>query len=238
MTPKRIFQVIVDLAMTAMLPILMAYALVGEAAHEWVGISMFILFIIHNILNYRWHKNLLKGRYSAVRILGTIINILIFIIMVCLMISGIIMSRHVFVFLNISDGTSFVRKMHLFASYWGFALMSVHLGLHWGMLMGIAKKITGIKVASRLRTSILRIIAVLIALYGIYAFLQRKNGSYMMLKTQFVFFDFDEPLSLFFPDQLAIMGVFVCVGHYISKLVSQNGSNRIIKPLSYKGEGN
>lgn len=38
MTPKRIFQVIVDLAMTAMLPVLMAYALVGEAAHEWVGI--------------------------------------------------------------------------------------------------------------------------------------------------------------------------------------------------------
>lgn len=219
MTSKKIFQIIVDLAMTAMLPVLMAYALVGEATHEWVGISMFILFITHHILNYRWHQNLLKGRYSGIRILGTVINILLFAIMICLMVSGIMMSRHVFIFLHISDGTSFARTMHLLASYWGFVLMSVHLGIHWGMLMGVAKKITGIKETSRLRTVFLRILAVSIAAYGIYAFLQRKNGYYMLLKTQFVFFDFDEPLSLFFTDQLAIMGLFVCVGHYASKLL-------------------
>lgn len=219
MTPKKGFQIIVDLAMTAMLPVLMSYALVGEAAHEWVGISMFILFIIHNILNYRWHQNILKGRYSGIRILGTVINILIFAIMICLMVSGIIMSKHVFIFLHISGGMSFVRTMHLLASYWGFVLMSVHLGLHWAMLMGVAKKIAGIKEPSLTRTVFLRIIVILIATYGIYAFWQRKNGSYMLLKTQFVFFDFDEPLSLFFADQLAIMGVFVCVGHYTSKLL-------------------
>lgn len=231
MTPKKISQIIVDLAMTAMLPVLMAYALVGEAAHEWVGISMFILFIIHHILNYRWHQNILKGRYSGIRILGTVINILIFAIMICLMVSGIIMSKHVFIFLHISGGTSFVRTMHLLASYWGFVLMSVHLGLHWDMLMGIAKKITGIKEPSPMRTVFLRIIAVLIAAYGIYAFWQRKNGSYMLLKTQFVFFDFDEPLSLFFADQLAIMGLFVCVGHYASKLLHRMviGKQRQVK---------
>lgn len=205
--------------MTVMLPILMAYSLVGEAAHEWAGISMFILFIIHHILNYRWHQNLLKGRYSEIRILGTVINILIFVIMICLMVSGIMISRHVFIFLRINGGTSFARTVHLLAAYWGFALMSVHLGLHWDMLMGVAKKITGIKKFSHVRTIFLRIIAALIAAYGIYAFLQRKNGSYMLLKTQFVFFDFDEPLSSFFVDQLAIMGFFVCIGHYISKLL-------------------
>jgi len=37
------------------------------------------------------------------------------------------------------------------------------------------------------------------------------------LKTQFVFFDFGEPLFLFLIDYLAIMGLFVCLGHYISK---------------------
>ena len=219
MMPKKILQIIVDLSMTVMLPVLMAYSLVSEVAHEWMGISMFILFIIHHILNYKWHQNLLKGRYSEIRVIGTVINILIFVIMICLMVSGIMISRHVFMFLHISGGISFARTIHLLASYWGFALMSIHLGLHWGMLMGIAKKITGIKETSRIRTVFLRIIAILLAAYGIYAFWQRKNGSYMLLKTQFVFFDFDEPLSLFFADQLAIMGMFVCVGHYVSKLL-------------------
>lgn len=217
MTTKKAFQIIVDLAMTAILPVLMAYALVGEKVHEWVGISMFILFILHQIFNYRWHQNLLKGRYSSIRIIGTVINILLFVIMICLMISGIMMSRHVFVFLHINAGTSIARKMHMLAAYWGFVLMSVHLGLHWGMMMSIAKKITGMKEASSLRTIFLRIIAVLIAAYGIYGFSKREYGSYMLLKTQFVFFDFDETLKLFFIDQLAIMGLFVCIGHYVSK---------------------
>ncbi|WP_278184468.1 DUF4405 domain-containing protein [Clostridium carboxidivorans] len=180
---------------------------------------MFILFIIHHILNYRWHQNLLKGRYSGIRILGTVINILIFVIMICLMVSGIMISHHVFMFLHISDGTSVARTIHLLAAYWGFAMMSVHMGLHWNMLMAVAKKITGMKETSHVRTIFLRMVAALIAAYGIYAFLQRKNGSYMILKTQFVFFDFDEPLSLFFADQLAIIGLFVCIGHYASKLL-------------------
>ncbi|WPC43759.1 DUF4405 domain-containing protein [Clostridium sp. JS66] len=219
MTSKKIFQIIVDLLMTVMLLVLMAYSLVGEAAHELVGISMFILFIIHHILNYRWHQNLLKGRYSGIRILGTVINVLIFVIMICLMVSGIMISRHVFLFLHISDGTSFARTIHLLAAYWGFALMSVHLGLHWSILMVVVKKITGIKEPSQMRTIFLHIVTALIAVYGLYAFLQRKNGSYMLLKNQFMFFDFDEPLSLFFTDQLAIMGLFVCVGYYASKLL-------------------
>ncbi|MDF2503557.1 DUF4405 domain-containing protein [Clostridium sp.] len=224
MTPKKIFQIIVDLAMTAMLPVLMAYVLVGEETHEWVGISIFILFIIHHILNYRWHQNIFKGKYSGVRILSTVINILIFVIMICLMISGIMMSRFVFIFLHLNGGTSSARTMHMLAAYWGFVLMSVHLGFHGGMLMGIAKKATGIKETSNIRTVFLRIIAILIAAYGVYAFLQRGNGSYMLLKTQFVFFDFDEPLSSFFADQLAIMGLFVCVGHYASRLLHRMGS--------------
>lgn len=219
MTTKKILQIIIDLAITAMLPVLMAYSLVGESIHEWVGISMFILFIIHHILNCRWHQNLLKGKYSGIRIIGTVINVLLFGIMICLMISGIILSRHVFIFLHINAGIAIAREVHLFAAYWGLVLMSLHLGLHWSILMGVTKKITGIKKTSLIRTAFLRMIAALIAAYGIYAFLYRNNGSYMLLRTKFVFFDFDEPLSLFFADQLAIMGLFVFAGHYVSKLL-------------------
>ncbi|AKG34812.1 DUF4405 domain-containing protein [Paenibacillus durus] len=218
MTPRRTFQIIMDITMTAMLPVLMAYALVGETAHEWVGFAMFVLFIVHNILNRKWHQNLLKGRYSGIRILGTVINLLLFIIMFCLPVSGIMMSRHALVFLSVSSVATLARMMHILASYWGFVLMSVHLGLHWGMLMGVARKIIGIKQTSRSRTVILRVVTVLIAVYGIYAFMHREIGSYMLLQNQFVFFNFNEPLILFFADYLAIMGLFVCVGYYVSKL--------------------
>lgn len=39
--------------MTVALLLLMAYGLVGEAAHEWIGMGMFALFVAHHILNRR-----------------------------------------------------------------------------------------------------------------------------------------------------------------------------------------
>lgn len=41
----------------------------------------------------------------------------------------------------------------------------------------------------------------------------------MFLQNQFVFFDHDEPLALFLADYAAIMGLFVLVGHYSSRLI-------------------
>ena len=33
------------------------------------------------------------------------------------------------------------RSMHMAASYWGFVLMSVHLGMHWGMIVGMFRRL-------------------------------------------------------------------------------------------------
>lgn len=35
--------------MTAALIVLMSYELVGQAAHEWLGIGMFVFVILHHI---------------------------------------------------------------------------------------------------------------------------------------------------------------------------------------------
>ena len=57
----------VDAAMTALLPCLMAYSLIGETFHEIVGVVMLVLFIAHHILNRAWCKGLFRGRYSPSR---------------------------------------------------------------------------------------------------------------------------------------------------------------------------
>ena len=41
----------VDTSMNALLLCLMAYQVTGEAFHEWLGISMTVVLIVHNILN-------------------------------------------------------------------------------------------------------------------------------------------------------------------------------------------
>ena len=59
MSAKRNIRMAADIAMTILLPILMAYSLVGEAVHEWLGIVMFLLFIVHQALNRHWYKILI-----------------------------------------------------------------------------------------------------------------------------------------------------------------------------------
>ena len=133
------------------------------------------------------------------------------------MISGVILSRHALDFLPIQGSMAFARKLHMISAYWGFLLMSIHLGLHWNMIMGMIKMF--VKKSSPFLGWGLRIIALLIAGYGRYTFCKRKVGSYMLLKIQFVFFNFDEPLTFFLFDYVTIMGLFVLIGHYLSRVL-------------------
>lgn len=214
MKPKLVVKIITDIAMTAALLLLMTYGLIGEAAHEWIGVAMFVLFVVHHILNSHWNRNLFKGKYTLVRSFQTILVTLVLLSMLGSMFSGVILSRHVFSSITIRGWRSLARNLHMISAYWGFVLMSLHLGLHWNMMMGMARKLVQRK--SIARTRVLRTIAILIAGYGIYAFIRRGIGRYMLMLDHFVYFDFDEPILFFIADYIAVMGLFVFLGHYLT----------------------
>ena len=215
---KKKIRIVVDCGMVLLLPLLMAYSLVGEAAHEYLGIGMFLLFIAHHILNIAWWKHIFRGKYTPLRVLGTAVNLALAVIMLALPISGMILSRHVFRFLHLG-GAAAARTVHLLASYWGLVLMSVHAGMHGSMISGMLRKKFNIRQSSTVGTWALRLIAVLLAVCGIYAFVKHKISSYLFLRTQFVFIDFSQPVALVLLDYLAIIVLFAMVGYYTSKLI-------------------
>ena len=105
----------------------------------------------------------------------------------------------------------------MLSAYWGFVLMGLHLGFHWSMMLGMEEKAFG--KPSAVGAVILHILGLAAAGYGAFAFVKREIGSYMMLKIQFVFFDFEEPLFWFLLDYAAVMGLFVFIGHYLTNLI-------------------
>lgn len=126
-----------DTVMTLALLFLMGYQLWGDTAHEWAGALMMLLFLTHHLFNRGWYKNLLKGKYFPLRTVQSCADMLLLAAMLALMYSGIVMSRHVFAFLPSSGGMALARRLHILGAYWGFVLMSFHLGLHWNMILGI-----------------------------------------------------------------------------------------------------
>ena len=59
----------VDIVMTLLLLFLMSYQVTEQAAHEWLGMGMTALVILHQILNRKWYAALFRGKYGAIRIL-------------------------------------------------------------------------------------------------------------------------------------------------------------------------
>lgn len=214
----------------------MARQLTGNSAHEWLGSGMLVLWIAHHILNRSWYSHLFKGKYMPTRILQTVINFAVLISMFGLAVSGIILSREVFAFLPISGGIALARTIHILSAFWGFVAMALHLGLHWNMVLGVVRKAAGSAASKRTRI-ILRVLAALIAGYGLYAFLKNRFLSYMFLTSSFVFFDFERPVPLFFTEYIAIMGLFIFLAHYIAKgMQTLTGSLALRKQRSTSAE--
>lgn len=203
----------IDIMMTLVSIVLMGgnYLFPADIVHEILGVGLFVLWSVHIFLNRRWYGGIFKGKYNPYRIMQTVINCCILICTIFLMISGIILSNHLFIFLNIQSGLGFARIAHLFSSHWYYLFMSLHIGLHMGRLFqNVAAKIFP------------RILLVLVCAYGLYAFIARGVWKYLILKQQFFFFDLERGYILFAMDYISIIILFAVV----SRLVAANFKRR------------
>ena len=108
----------IDITMTILSVILMGgnYLFPKDIVHEILGVALFVLWGVHIALNRRWCVTIFRGKYNPYRVMQTVINCSILICTIFLMISGIILSNHIFTFLNIQGGLGFARIAHLLAS--------------------------------------------------------------------------------------------------------------------------
>ncbi len=207
---------LIDIGMVILMPMLMAYSMVGETAHEILGITMFVLFICHHIVNRKWFKSLGSGGWNAIRRLNTIIDLTMLILMVVMMVSAITISKHVFSFLN-AGGAAIGRVLHLVGANWLFVLMSVHLGLHVNAMIGNMKLNRNMKLSRTLCA-----VFIVIALYGFYAMIKRGFLSYLFLAKMYASFDLSEPAVFFILDYFAIIVMFAVIGFYINRALIKN----------------
>jgi len=217
MKKRRIVKIIVDMGMTVTALLLMPYLLIGDEFHEFAGMVMGVLFILHHILNRKWLMHLFRGKYTAYRILQTFFVVLVLVCMLGSMVSGIVMSRYVFDFLPIRGGWALSRKVHMLCAYWGLIGMALHLGLHWSMVASMCRKLW--KRQNKTVKWVMRALVAIMAGYGVYAFMSKRIADYLFLQTEFVFLDFKEPIWHVLFDYAAVMCLFVAAGNYLGRML-------------------
>ena len=242
MTKTQRLRMPIDIGMTILSVILMGgnYLFPADIVHEILGLALFLLWAVHIALNRRWFGAMLKGKYNPYRVMQTVVNCGILICALFLMISGIILSNHVFTFLNIQAGLGFARVAHLLASHWYYLFMSLHIGLHVSM---IANKIAQKKDAasessnqeskpqSSARKIIFRIVLAMACAYGLYAFIIRGVWKYLFLQQQFFFFDLERGYVLFAVDYISIIILFATISSTTSTAAATIFGQNSVKSL-------
>ena len=206
-------KIIIDVGMIILMPIQMAYHLIGDSLHGWIGMILFVLIILHNVIDRRWYSGLCKGKYTPARFFHTTVNLLLLASSVGLAASAVFLSTSLSTFFHLK-AAMIGRRMHMVFTIWSFVLMSVHVGLHWNMVICAVKK--RMRTPKHLYQAIARIAVLLVAAYGLYAFIARELPQRMFLLNEYVFFDYGEFILFCIIDYVSVLCLFACFAYYIN----------------------
>ena len=220
-------KIVIDAGMMILVLLQMAYHLIGDSLHGWLGIMLFVLLILHNILDRKWYLGLFKGKYTPIRFFHTAINILLLASFMGVALSAAFLSSTLSNLFNLKAAL-LGRRMHMVFTTWSFVLMSVHVGLHWNMVINAVKKWT--KNAKHLHQTTARIVALLVDVYGLYAFISKELLKRMFLLSEYAFFNYEESIISLVIDYIAILCMFINLTYCIEQLMSkkkiaQSGNN-------------
>lgn len=208
MKTNTIIKRVIDIALTVTLLLLMAFQVTEQLAHEWLGVTMFALTIVHQVLNRKFYAAIFKGKYRPLRIFQLIVNVLLLLSFVCTALSGMMMSRFATPFMKGLLPSSVVRQGHLALSHWSFVLMGVHLGLHFGIVTA-KLKMRAVKIT-------LGAVMSGVSVYGFYLFFKADFFDYMFLKTPFAFLDYEKAWWLVILENLAMLLAWAFAGFLFS----------------------
>ncbi|WP_405343274.1 DUF4405 domain-containing protein [Ruminococcus sp.] len=211
MKSNTIIKRVIDIALTVTLLLLMAFQVTEQLAHEWLGITMFVLTIVHQLLNRKYYAAIFKGRYTPLRVFQLIVNTLLLLSFLCTALSGMMMSRYATPFLDGILPSSVVRQGHLALSHWSFVLMGLHLGLHLGIIV------------SRLKNKTVRIVLGIvmtgISVYGFSLFFSSDILKYMLFKNPFAFLDYTKAWWLVLLENLAMLLAWAFAAYLLSLIL-------------------
>jgi hypothetical protein len=211
-----VVRLVIDLAFTVLLLCALMYRATGDATHEWIGVSVGAVCIAHNTLNWKWYKNIFKGKYNLRRGIITAVNLLLAFAFVTLIITGMLHSRTVLAFLHL-PGDMLIRQIHTTAAYWCLPLIGAHLGLNWGVILNAFRKMLRTNGENRIRKMVLRVVAIIFVAFGVWSSFDRDMFSKLFLGFSFDYWPEERPAILFFAANLSIIGLYASTSYYALK---------------------
>ena len=161
MSKQNLTKLFLDLGAFVALLISTAPHFTGEAIHEWLGIALGGVIIVHLLLNWNWivqvtirafSKNVKSQRFSY------ILNWALFTSGIMILLSGLMISKTVVPFfgLTLPQNMSW-KELHELSTNITMVLMGLHVAVHWSWITGMFKHLFTPRPASRVVTPVMSI---------------------------------------------------------------------------------
>jgi Domain of unknown function (DUF4405) len=212
-----------DLIAGGLLLLGLAYWWLGNTVHELAGTGMFLLVIVHNVFNRRWYGRVSKEKRHGRGLFNITITFALGIAMLVLLVTSVLISNALSGVMPAYGGFT-VRQIHTLAAYWVLVIVSIHLGLRWPMIMGLARNLFGLSKTSTIRTTALRVAAVAIAILGVWSSFELGLGTKLAMQVTLDWWNFEESVLGFFVHCIAITGLYITVTYYGMKWVQHRGN--------------
>jgi hypothetical protein len=217
-------RLLLDFLALALIVACLAYWWLDNLSHELFGTALFVLVIGHNVFNRRWYSTVAKSRRNAARWFNIVTIVCLALAMAIMLVTSLLISRDLFSFLAL-DGAFSLREIHMFSAYWLLLIVAMHLGTRWAVIMNTCRTTFGIRQPSVIRTSILRVAAFGISIWGARSVSEMAFGSKLALTYSLDMWDFNESTIGFFINYGSIVGMIAAAAHYLLLLFTRRGGS-------------
>jgi cytochrome b561 len=140
-----------DTALLLSAAALEAVPFTGLVVHEWLGMLLGALFVVHLLFAWAWIESQTRGlaRRQSIRArVNYLLNLSLFACMTAVIVSGIMVSQHAVPALTGKPagalGTNFRwESIHGRFSDFGVVLTGVHLAMNWDWAVAATRKLVG-----------------------------------------------------------------------------------------------
>ncbi len=193
-----------DITMTIFMVLAMAYQVTGIFVHEIVGALLFVMFFAHNYLNRCWYSSLFQKNNNVATVINKMINITLCFIMLVLFVSSVAMYQSISL-----KHSMFVRQLHIQMAYLSYIFLSIHIGMHWEMLMGILKKVVTINRQSAAHFLMVTLLPIFIFLYGTKVSFDLQVAAKIFCPSPFSIARVNEEAFIVIFNLITLMGMYI-----------------------------
>jgi hypothetical protein len=138
-------KLVMDLIVAGLVLALLSTALTGLALHEWLGIAVGTVVIVHLLLGWKWIAGITRRFFQALpglTRLTYVVDFVLFVAMTLTIYSGLMISRVAMPLLGLTgNAPGFAwRGIHSLAANSLLLLVGLHLAISWNWIVNMIRK--------------------------------------------------------------------------------------------------